>query len=408
MNLPASPELRLQGLHAIQDLSQRLQCRNAARLHQSHLERKSLVGRPSHLLQRSRKAVEKHDQPLRVSARSLLLYRLQVRCGKFDDRAGIIRDPRDDEVPDMFDNTSQELTHILPLFQQRIDLPEQTRRIPRQEAVREDLECFLGDRAKNGLEVLVPDLHAAIGNGLVQKALGIPHAAFGGPCDQVQSLVADLDPFFVRYFPELCGDLGERDPLEAVTLAAGMDRGGDLLGLGGGKDENDMGRRLFEGLEEGVERLVREHVNLVDHIDLVLPADGRVLYGLSELANMFNAAVRGAVDLDHIHRGACRGLKARIAFAARRGRRTFLAVQSLGKDARRCGLSHSPRAGEQKGMGQTVRRNGVLEGPGDVALTDHVLEHLGTPFSREHLVAHGILTTTSRETECDHKRPDVL
>jgi hypothetical protein len=58
-------------------------------------------------------------------------------------------------------------------------------------------------------------------------------------------------------------------------------------------------------------------------------------------------------------------------------------------------------------MGQAVRSDGILEGLGDVALTDHVLENLGTPFSRKHLVAHAILTTTSREKEYDQRRSDA-
>jgi len=75
-------------------------------------------------------------------SRSLLLYRLQVRGGKFDDRTGVFRNPRNDEITDVFDRTKQELTHVLPLFQQRVDLPEQRPASRGQKTVGKGLEAF--------------------------------------------------------------------------------------------------------------------------------------------------------------------------------------------------------------------------------------------------------------------------
>ncbi|MCK7480453.1 MAG: hypothetical protein M0C28_26850 [Candidatus Moduliflexus flocculans] len=54
------------------------------------------------------------------------------------------------------------------------------------------------DRPEDGLEVLVADVLAAEGHGLVEQALGVPHAAVGGLGDQRQPGRGDGDPFLLR------------------------------------------------------------------------------------------------------------------------------------------------------------------------------------------------------------------
>ena len=63
--------------------------------------------------------------------------------------------------------------------------------------------------------------------------------------------------------------MGHGHSLEVVDLAAREDGGQDLVLLGRGEDEDDMGGRFLQRLEEGIEGLLREHVDLVDDKDLV-------------------------------------------------------------------------------------------------------------------------------------------
>ena len=51
--------------------------------------------------------------------------------------------------------------------------------------------------------------------------------------------------------------------------------GRDLLGIGGGQDENDMLRRLFNSLKKSVEGRLRQHMDLVDDIDFAPGRRGR-------------------------------------------------------------------------------------------------------------------------------------
>jgi hypothetical protein len=74
--------------------------------------------------------------------------------------------------------------------------------------------------------------------------------------------------------------------------------------LGGREDEDDVGRRLLDGLEQRVEGAVREHVHLVDDIHLVAPAVGREEHFILDLTDVIDRCVRGAVYFDHVETGA--------------------------------------------------------------------------------------------------------
>ena len=52
--------------------------------------------------------------------------------------------------------------------------------------------------------------------------------------------------------------------LEIVDLTAREDGGDDLVFLGCGEDEDDVGRRFLKGLQECVESRRGEHVDLID------------------------------------------------------------------------------------------------------------------------------------------------
>ncbi len=187
----------------------------------------------------------------------------------------------------------------------------------------------------------------------------------------------------------MAGDLPRGDAGEVEALATGEDGGRKLEGFGGGQDEDHAGRRLFQGLEQGVERLVGEHVDFVDDVDLRPSARGRVAGILAQLAHLVDAAVRGPVDLQHVHAPAAGDLPAGVAFIAGNRGRALLAVQGLGQDAGGGGLSHSARPAEEIGVGHPPRGDGVSQGAGHVLLAHHVLEHLGAVLSRQDEIGHG-------------------
>jgi len=184
-------------------------------------------------------------------------------------------------------------------------------------------------------------------------------------------------------------DLAGCDASQVVALAARQHREGDLLGIGRCEDEEAAGRRLFEGLEQGVEGGLRQHVDLVDDEDPVLAGGGRVADRLDQLANVVNARAARCVDLLYVRRVAGNDLLTGMAGATGRVRRPLLAVEAAGQDPCEGGLADAARARQQQGVGHPIASNGVTQRRGDVALAHHLIEGLRPPLARCDLIAHG-------------------
>ncbi len=94
------------------------------------------------------------------------------------------------------------------------------------------------------------------------------------------------------------------DALEVEALAARQHRDRDLARLGGGEDELHMLGRLFQRLEQAVEGLLRQHVHLVDDVDLVAGGIRLVVGAIDEIAHIVDAGVGGGVHLHHVEMAA--------------------------------------------------------------------------------------------------------
>ena len=151
-----------------------------------------------------------------------------------------------------------------------------------------------------------------------------------------------------------------------------------------------MGRGLLQGLEERVEGRLRQHVDLVDDVDLAPPPGWRVAGILAERPHLVDPAIRGAVDLDHVERTPGRHLAARLARGAghRAGGPRALAVQTHREEPGRGRLAHAPGPGKQVRVGNALLGEGVPKRPDDRRLPDDRVERERPPAPREHLVAH--------------------
>ena len=228
----------------------------------------------------------------------------------------------------------------------------------------------------------------AVGDGLVEQAQGIAHAAVGGPGQQAQRPLFETDLLGAEHLLQMRGDLLLGQPLEIELQAAGEHRHRQLLRIGGGEQELHVGWRLFQGLEEGVEAVVGEHVHLVHQIDLVAAPGGCVLDVLQQLAGVFHLGAGGGIHLDEIDETPLVDLAAGGALAARGRGDPLLAVERLGEDPGDGGLAHPPRAGEEKGVVQSIAVEGIDQGTQDVLLPDHLLEGARAPLSGQDLITH--------------------
>ena len=162
---------------------------------------------------------------------------------------------------------------------------------------------------------------------------------------------------------------------------------GQFVDLGGGEDEFDVRRRLFERLEQGVEGADRQHVDFVDDVDLEAAAAGPILHVAAQVADLFDAVVAGAVDFEDVDILAGGDAATGVADAAGFRCRAVDAVEGLGEDAGGRGLADAARAGEEVGVGDAVAFQGVREGLGGGFLADEVGEGLRTVASGEDGVA---------------------
>ncbi len=184
----------------------------------------------------------------------------------------------------------------------------------------------------------------------------------------------------------LGGELGEvvaeetrGDQAERVVVGARADRRQHLVGLGRGEDEPQVGRGLLDQLEQGVEALRRDHVGLVDDVDLVAVAHGREERLLTQVARIVHTTVGRRVDLDDVDRSgpAARQLATAVALTARIGDRSLDAVERTGEDPGRGRLATAARAGEEVGVVDAVGRERSTQRLRDVILADDLGERLG-------------------------------
>src|SRR5262245_60901251 len=150
---------------------------------------------------------------------------------------------------------------------------------------RELIESLSGIAGKNGLKQIEDaaaigkpeqpthglslDLARAEGDGAVKDRKRIAHRAFGGACDQHQRREIGRG-IFLRYDAgKMPGELLDLDALEVKALTARQDSDRNLACFSRGEYELHMLGRLFQSFEEAVEGLLRQHVHLVDDVDLV-------------------------------------------------------------------------------------------------------------------------------------------
>ena len=93
-------------------------------------------------------------------------------------------------------------------------------------------------------------------------------------------------------------------------LTTGQNRCRNFVNFRCRKNEHDVGRRLFQRLQQRVEGRIRQHVDFVDDVDAVRAAERREFDILADLTHVVHAGIGGAIDLDHIDRCPLRNLLA--------------------------------------------------------------------------------------------------
>ena len=138
-------------------------------------------------------------------------------------------------------------------------------------------------------------------NDLLERCERIAQPTFSAMRDQVKRLTFELDVFGHADGAQTRDHRLGGDATEIESLATRMNRLGDFLRIGRAKDEDHMRGRLLERLEKRVERRRREHVDLVDDVDLVAPTRWRELNAADNLlAHVLDTRAACSVELVHV------------------------------------------------------------------------------------------------------------
>ena len=240
-------------------------------------------------------------------------------------------------------------------------------------------------------------------DGLVEERERVAHGAFRRAGDRRQRLGLRLDPFGRADLRQVGDERVGLDPAQVETLAARQDRHRDLADLGGGEHELGVGWRLFQGLQERVEGVRRQHVDFVDDVDLVPRGDRRIADAVDDRPDVVDAGVRGGIHLQHIH---VPGFHDRLAVPPEFGHRDGRAgigmavadvVEPTCQDAGGRRLADAANAGEHPGLGNAIGNERIGQGPHHGGLANQVVEILGAVLARQHPVRGG-LNRGERET----------
>ncbi|MCF0088444.1 hypothetical protein B0E37_03515 [Streptomyces sp. MH192] len=362
-------------------------------------------GRPAHLGEPFVDQVGGAAQLGRAEHARLGLHPLDDVVGGVDQPllGGVGNGGEDDQVTQPFQQVGDEPARVVAALDDPVDHLEGRRPVPGGERLHHGVEQrtvrVAEQRSGHGVRhALVP----GTGEELVHHGHGVTHGTGARPHDQRQYPVLDGDVLLLAHLAQVVPQRAGRHEPERVVVGTGADGPDDLLGLGGGEDELQMLRRLLDDLEQRVEAGRRDHVGLVDDVDLVPAARGPEEGFLPQVTGVVHTTVRGGVDLDHVERArpVAREVAAGLALAARRRRRALLAVQAAGQDPGTGGLPAAARTAEQVRVIDPVVPQRLLQRVGDVFLPDDLGERLRavTAVQRERGHAYEVIGAHRQRT----------
>ncbi len=286
------------------------------------------------------------------------------------------------------EHLGQHASPVRPLLGQVAHGLEQGPGIAFEQRLQHPVDLTMIEAAEHGPHIGGQHLAFAKGDGLVSQAHGVAHRTIGRAPQQPQGIRLEWHVFGGQNMAEVLDHPLRAHVLQRELQAARQDGGRQFLRVGGGEDELDVGRRLFQRLEQGVERVGREHVHFVDQVDLEAPTARGVLHVIEQFAGVLDLGAAGGVDLDQVDETAFVDLPAYRTGAAGRGGDAGFAVQALGDDTGNGGLAHAPGTGEQVGVVQALVVQGIDQGLEHMGLADHFAERARTPFTCKNLITH--------------------
>ena len=145
--------------------------------------------------------------------------------------------PGNHQVPEMRAERRHEMQRVESLRKDAVEGHKRRPILPPEEVLRKGEAVLVIQDVEIPDYVLIMDIRAAEGNGLIEDREGIAHCAVRLLCDFVERLIIDRDALLLRYAAKVMDHIAYGDTVEIVSLAAGEDGREYLVFFGGGKYE---------------------------------------------------------------------------------------------------------------------------------------------------------------------------
>ena len=232
-------------------------------------------------------------------------------------------------------------------------------------------------------DLLIGDIPLTERYRLVEDTQRIAHTAICLLSNDSQCLFLILHALFLCHGFQMTDGVTHRHTLEVIDLTTTQDGRQNLMFLGGGKDEDDMGRGLFQRLQEGVEGSRGEHVYLVDDEHLVFAYLWWDACLFHQCLDVLHGVVGGSIQLKDIERALLVESLTTLTVSARlSGFCRTHTVNSLGEDTGTGGFSHTSGTAEEVGVSEFSALYRILQRGGQRLLTDHCIKRGRSVFSR--------------------------
>ena len=242
--------------------------------------------------------------------------------------------------------------------------------IPRHNAVRDIIQNPLLNGTERPTRLHGRNRSGAKTLNSIEQCLSVAHRAVSHSSYKLKSVRLCINLLFNAHLlkPGLNSRQTERAKVMSLTSRDNGFR--DFVNIRCSKNKNGMRRGLLETLKQGIKRRDAQHVHLVDDVYFSLISCRRKrLKRVHQLSNIFDAIVRGSVNLTNREARTGADLFTRLTFETRLCVFRRLAINRLGKDPRYRSFSNSPRTSEEIRMHNFFTLQRVGEGAGYVILT---------------------------------------
>ena len=266
------------------------------------------------------------------------------------------------QVAHMCGKTGYEVASVETLLQHIIQEKEAIRNLSFEEIIHQFEVVFLAQDIQVLADILVRQVSARETYHLVEDGKGISHAAISLLCYEGKCFWFCLITLFLSHIHQVVDSILRGHPLEVIHLTSTQDCGKNLMLFGRAEDEDNVGRRLLQGLKESIKGRWGKHVHLVDDEHLVLARLRRDEDLFAEFSDVVHRVVAGSIKLVDVH-GALL-VEGLAAFALSTRFPTLLRVEAIDgfcKDACTSGFTHATRSTEEIGMSQLSTTDGILQ-----------------------------------------------